>query len=218
MRAGLALAILIGTTLPALAGSGSDHRHSRPSRRAHHHQRHRRLLRRRRGRLGPRQGRACAAHHLWRPLRRSRAAMSAIIIRAPATCRATGVSRSSRPPTASCRSRRRAIINHGRRNPCRSRRARVPLNPPPVIVAPQTAAATACRRISPRPQGFRATGNRRSFHTRSTPTKTDPQERVMRQTDFRIGSGDRRDDRGAAPAMACGLFDTCSPCTPCVAA
>ena len=45
MRAGFALAILIGTTLTALADSGLVS-HSRPPRRAHHHQWRRRILRR----------------------------------------------------------------------------------------------------------------------------------------------------------------------------
>ena len=55
------------------------------------------------------------------------------------SCRATAVSKSSRPPTASCRSRPRAIISPGRRNPLRRRpQPDVPFYPPPVIVAPQS--------------------------------------------------------------------------------
>ena len=49
---------------------------------------------------------------------------SAIIIRAPAACPATGGWKSSRRRTADCRSRPRAIINPGRRSRRRCRRNR----------------------------------------------------------------------------------------------
>ena len=70
--------------------------------------------------------------------------------------RATAVSKSSRPPTAGCRSPRRAIINPGRRNPPRRRQQpEIPFFPPPVIVAPQNGDAGMPQDFSNPPQDFR---------------------------------------------------------------
>ena len=125
-------------------------------------------------------------------------------------CRATGVSKSSRRPTASCRSRRRATISHGRRNPRRCRRSPTcPFYPPPVIVAPQI--------DDPAPQHYPAPiqQTKSSFHTKAHANKkTDPQERVMRQMiSGMVAAVAVMMTAGAAPAMACGgLFTPCAPC------
>ena len=122
MRAGIALAILVGTALPALAGEGFD------------------IV------IPGRPGVPIIINgidasyavvegdwglgkgiHVQPTIYGGRYVdprrTSVTTIRAPVIGRATAVSKSNRPPTAGCRSRRRAIINHGRRNPPRSRRS-----------------------------------------------------------------------------------------------
>jgi hypothetical protein len=81
---------------------------------------------------------------------------------------ATGVSKSSRRPTASCRSRRRAITSHGRRNPRRSRRS-----PKCRFIRRRSSSRrrTACRGISPARRRTFSTENPGNCPTKSTPIK-----------------------------------------------
>ena len=62
------------------------------------------------------------------------------------------VSKSSRRPTACCRSRPRAIINHGPRSLAAESPAppEVPFYPPPVIIAPQNGGSGMPQNFVPR--------------------------------------------------------------------
>src|ERR1700730_6283805 len=142
---------------------------------------------------------------------------SVITIRAPAICRAMGGWKSSRRPTANCRSRPRVTINPGRRSRTRSR-----CSPRCRFIRRRSSSrrktvTPACCRVFQAHRRIFGSEDRATYLTKAhADQKIDPQESVvMRQMISGLVAAIAVMTVSAVPAMACGggLFQgSCSPC------